>query len=51
MASINTFRGFLYRLARFLGDVNAIEKGRVPRRLVRRVAGKVTGRFLGRLFR
>ena len=30
MASINTFQGSPYRLARFLGDVNAIEKGRCP---------------------
>ena len=51
MASINSARGFLYRLARLLGDVNAIQKGKVPRRIMRRMAGKVTGRFLGRLFR
>jgi hypothetical protein len=49
--SLNAFRGFLYKLARLLGDVNAIEKGRIPRRIVRRMAGKVTGRFLGKLFR
>lgn len=49
--SLSGFRGWLYRLARLLGDVNAVEKGRVPRRLVRRIAGKVTGRILGKLFR
>jgi hypothetical protein len=49
--SLNAFRGFLYKLARGLGDVNAIRKGRVPRRIVRRLAGKATGRFLGKLFR
>jgi hypothetical protein len=43
-------RDFLYRLARLLGDVNAVEKGRVPRRIMRRAAGKVSGRLLGRLF-
>ena len=45
-----TFRGFLYALARFLGDVNAIQKGQVGRRIARRLAGKLTGRLLGRLF-
>lgn len=44
-------RGFLYALARFLGDVNAVKKGRVGRRVARRIAGKATGRGLGRLFR
>lgn len=44
-------RGFLYWLARLLGDLNAIGKGRVGRRVGRRAAGKVTGRWLRRLFR
>ena len=44
-------RGFLYSLARFLGDVNAVKKGRVGRRVARRLVGKATGRGLGRLFR
>jgi hypothetical protein len=44
-------RGFLYWLARFLGDVNAVQRGKIPQRLVRRIAGKFTGRLLGRLFR
>jgi hypothetical protein len=44
-------RGFLYWLARLLGDVNAVEKGKVPRRVGRRIAGKFTGRLLGKLFR
>jgi len=46
-----SFRSFLYLLARFLGDVNAVKRGRVGRRIGRRLAGKVTGRGLGRLFR
>lgn len=44
-------RGFLYKLARFLGDVNAVKKGRVGRRIGRRVAGRATGRALGKLFK
>ena len=49
--SINKTRGFLYWLARLLGDVNAVKKGRVGRRVGRRIAGKATGRGLGKLFR
>ena len=49
--SINKSRGFLYKLARILGDVNAVQKGRVGSRVGRRVAGRATGRGLGKLFR
>ena len=44
-------RRFLYLLARLLGDVNAIRRGTVGKRIARRVAGKATGRLLGKLFR
>lgn len=49
--SINKTRGSLYKLARALGDVNAVMKGTPHKRIGRRVAGKYTGRSLGRLFR
>lgn len=49
--SINKTRGFLYSLARFLGDVNAVKKGKVGKRILRRAAGKATGRGLWRLFK
>lgn len=49
--SLNKLRSALYRLAKLLGDVNAIRRGRVGRRIARRLAGKATGRFLGRWFR
>ena len=45
------FRSFLYALARLLGDVQAVRRGRVGRRLARRAAGRMTGRMLRRLFR
>lgn len=44
-------RSFLYLLARLLGDINAVKKGRVGRRIGRRIAGKYTGRGLGKLFK
>jgi len=49
--SITKTRGLLYLIARLLGDVSAVQKGTVGKRLVRRAAGKATGRGLGRLFR
>lgn len=48
---MNSLRSLLYALARILGDVNAIKKGRVGKRIVRRVTGKVTGRALGKILR
>ena len=46
-----SFRGFLYQLAKLLGDFNAVKKGKVGKRVGRRVAGKVTGRSLRKLFK
>ena len=49
--SINKTRGFLYSLAKLLGDVNAVHKGKVGRRVARRVAGKATGRTFKKIFK
>lgn len=43
-------RGSLYKIARILGDVNAVRKDKVGRRMGRRLAGKVAGRGLGKIF-
>ncbi len=43
-------RSLLYLVARLLGDVNAILKGRIARRIARRAAGKVTGRLFRKFF-
>lgn len=51
MPSINRTRGFLYGLARLLGDVQAVRRGRIGKRIGRRLVGRVTGRGIGRLFR
>lgn len=48
---ISKTRGFLYRLARLLGDVSAVRKGTIAKRIARRAAGKATGKALRRLFR
>ena len=44
-------RSFLYWLARLLGDLTAVRKGKVGRRMARRVAGKATGRMFRKLFK
>lgn len=43
-------RGWLYRIARLMGDVNAVKKRKVARRVGRRAAGKATGRLFRRIF-
>jgi hypothetical protein len=49
--SMARLRSALYGVARFLGDYQAIRRGRVGKRIARRAAGRFTGRGLGRLFR
>jgi len=44
-------RSLLYKTARVMGDVNAVKKGTVGKRVARRATGKVTGRGLGKLFK
>ena len=44
-------RSALYTIARLMGDVNAVKKGKVGKRVARRAAGKVTGRGLGKIFK
>ncbi|SES69120.1 hypothetical protein SAMN05216389_101433 [Oceanobacillus limi] len=49
--NINKIRKTLYKIARILGDVNAVKKGKVGKRVGRRVAGKATGKALRKLFK
>lgn len=44
-------RSILYLLARLLGDVNAVRRGRIGQRIVRRVAGRAAGRALRKTLR
>lgn len=48
---ISQTRGVLYGAAKLLGDVNAVRKGTIGKRIARRAAGKATGRLLGKLFK
>jgi hypothetical protein len=49
--TISKTRGFLYFLAKILGDVNAVKKGTIGKRVVRRAAGKATGKALKKLIK
>ena len=49
--SISKSRSMLYGLARLLGDVSAMKKGKIGKRFARRTAGKATGRCLRRLLK
>ncbi|MEH7392183.1 hypothetical protein [Bacillus sp. JJ1474] len=49
--SINKIRSMLYGTAKILGDVNAVKKGKIGKRIVRRIAGKSTSRLLRNLFK
>lgn len=44
-------RSWLYKIAALMGDVNAVKKDKVGRRVVRRGAGKVAGRTMGKWFK
>lgn len=44
-------RSWLYQIAKLLGDVNAVKRGSVGKRIGRRIAGRATGRGLARLFK
>ncbi len=52
--SVHKTRGFLYKLAKFLGDFQAVSSGnpgKVGKRIVRRTTGKAVGKGLRRLFK
>lgn len=41
-------RSILYLIARLLGDLSAISKGRVGRRIGRRIIGRIVGKYFFR---
>jgi hypothetical protein len=50
-SSIAATRSALYDAAKLLGDVRAVQTGKIGPRLVRRLVGRGTARLLGKLFR
>ncbi|MBS4171955.1 hypothetical protein [Bacillus sp. FJAT-49736] len=49
--SLNKMRKTLRSTEKLLGDINAVQKGKVGKRIVRRAAGKTTGKMLRKLFK
>ena len=49
--SIGIIRCLLYKTARILGDINAVKRGTVKKRIANRVIGKVSGRLTGKASR
>ena len=47
----SAIRSLLYALGRLLGDVSAVKKGRVGKRVGWRVSGKITSKFLNKLWK
>ena len=41
----------IYKILRIWNDIDAIRKGKIGKRIGRRVVGKVTGRGIGKLFK
>lgn len=48
-----SLRSWLYKMARILGDLNAIAKGprAIEKRIERRLVGRLTGRMIRRICR
>ena len=51
LPSIGKARSALYKSGKILGDINAVKKGTVTRRITARVSGNVTSRILYKLVR
>ncbi len=49
--SIGKTRSTLYKSAKILGDINAVKRGTVGRRLTYRFSGKISARILSKLIR
>lgn len=49
--TIGRTRGLLYGVARILGDVNAVRRGRTGQRVANRALGRVAGRAIRRMTR
>jgi len=49
--NINKIRSFLYKTSKILGDVNAVQKGTIGKRIARRAAGKASGKLMKKIFK
>ena len=49
MGLISKVRSGLYKSAKVLGDVDAVKKGKVAKRVKSRITGKIAGKTLGKI--
>ena len=49
--NIKKLRSFLYKTSKYLGDVNAVQKGAIGKRIMRRAAGKASGKLMKKIFK
>jgi len=49
--AVSRAKSLLYRLLRMMNDVTAIQKGKAPRRILRRTAGKAASKAMRKLLR
>lgn len=49
--TLNKIRSYLYVMAKYLGDIQAVYHRKICRRILVRLTGKLTGRIMGRLFK
>ena len=49
MGKISKIRSAMYKSAKILGDVDAVRKGRVGKRIKNRILGRITGKILRKL--
>lgn len=48
---MGSFRSLLYQLAKLLGDLGAVSKGKTGKRIARRKTGQATGKAFKKLFK
>lgn len=51
LPSIGKIRSGLYKTGKVLGDVNAVKRGTVGKRVTARIGGNITSRVLNKIIR
>ena len=51
LQSIGKIRSALYKTGKVLGDVNAVKRGTIGKRVTARIGGKITYRVLNKIVR
>lgn len=47
--SVSKYRGYLYTIAKLLGDYSAVKNGTVATRLIRREQGRMSSRAMSKI--